>query len=108
MKQLALIVVIFSLIGCSSVTPVSRTTVVDKGGCPVTVYQTKEMAEKHGAIEELCVIEGTSSGSFNHTSETAIKKHASKACGCGATKVYVQSRAPMGGSVARVSGARGV
>ena len=90
---------------CSSVTPIpDEAWVIDYGkGCKVTVYQTEADAEDEAEIIELCVIEGTSSMSFKHTPETAIKKHAKKACKCGANKVYVQSRAPMGVGVAKAS-----
>ena len=69
----------------------------------MTIYQTEADAEKRGQINELCVIEGTSSGSFKHTPETAIRKHAKKACECNANKVYVQSRSPMDWGVAKAS-----
>ncbi|MDZ7596295.1 MAG: hypothetical protein U0932_16770 [Thiobacillus sp.] len=58
----------------------------------MTVYQTMNQALKKGQIEELCVISGTSSGSFSHTVSTAIGKHKSKACQCGASNVYIQSQ----------------
>lgn len=74
-----------------------------KKGCTVTVYQTVDQAEKEGDIEEVCIIDGTSSMSFNHTPETAVKKHANKACDCGVDKVYVASRSKMGVGVATVS-----
>lgn len=60
--------------------------------CHVTVYQTVKQAEKNGQIEEICIITGTSAGSFSHSVETAIDKNKEKACQCGATNVYVQSR----------------
>lgn len=93
------------LTGCSSVTPIAGNEwVLDYGeGCTVTVYQTEAQARAVGEIVELCVIEGTSSMSFKHTPETAIRKHAKKACGCGADKVYVASRSPMGIDVATAS-----
>ena len=74
-----------------------------KKGCTVTVYQTEDQAEKEGDLEEICIIDGTSSMSFSHTPETAIKKHAKKACDCGVDKVYVASRSKMGVGVATVS-----
>ena len=46
----------------------------------------------NGDIEELCIITGTSSGSFSHTVATAIKKHKDKACECGAENVYIQAQ----------------
>jgi hypothetical protein len=38
---------------------------VDNNGCHVTVYQTPLSAQKNGEIEELCLIEGTTSGSVD-------------------------------------------
>lgn len=104
MKKLILILA-FTLVGCSSVTPIStENEVYDYGkGCKVTVYQTEASALERGPIVEMCVIEGTSSMSFKHTTGVAIKKHAKKACECGTDKVYVQARTPMGVGVASVS-----
>ena len=65
--------------------------------CNVRVYQTYQSAIKQGPIDELCVITGTSSMSFSHTSATAIARHKDKACQCGADNVYVQSRNDAGG-----------
>lgn len=100
-----LLIAALLLTGCSSVTPIpADPVVIDYGsGCSVTVYQTEADALKHGPITEMCVIEGTSSMSFKHTTETAIQKHARKACECGARLVYVQARQPMSGGVASVS-----
>ena len=106
MKTLFLIVPLCVVVGCSSVTPIGRTYVVDKGGCSVTVYQSEEAAERNGAIEEMCVIQGTSSASgaiLHHTPEDAIRKHARKACKCGTNKVYVQSQAMSGMALASVT-----
>jgi len=72
-------------------------------GCTVTVYATEAQAKKVGELMEVCVIDGTSSGSLRHSPETAIKKHAKKACRCGINQVYVQSRSRMGWGVAKVS-----
>jgi hypothetical protein len=74
-----------------------------KKGCTVMVYQTENQARKEGDFEEICIIEGTSSPSFVHTTETAIKQHAKDACDCGANKVFVASRSKMGVGVAKVS-----
>lgn len=71
--------------------------------CPVTVYLTRQQAAAGGELEELCAISGSSSGSFSHTIQTAIDKHKGEACGCGADKVYVESRADSGLSVATVT-----
>jgi hypothetical protein len=100
-----LLIAALLLTGCSSVTPIpTDPVVIDYGsGCSVTVYQTEADALKRGPIVEMCVIEGTSSMSFKHTTETAIQKHAKKACKCGANQVYVETRSPMSVGVASVS-----
>jgi hypothetical protein len=103
MKLLLVASMIVFLGACSSVTPINQTYVVDKGDCPVTVYQSKNAAEKIGEIEELCVIEGTSSASgaiLYHRPEDAIRKHARKACECGADSFYIRSQAMSGMALA--------
>lgn len=90
---------------CSSVTPMSdsgKAAPLD-AKCPLDVYLTYQSATQSGPIEELCVVSGTSSGSFSHTVETAIEKHKHKACACGATGVYIQSSNRSGFSVAAVT-----
>ncbi|OQA30070.1 MAG: hypothetical protein BWY57_03064 [Betaproteobacteria bacterium ADurb.Bin341] len=41
--------------------------------------------------------------SFVHTVATAIEKHKNKACACGATDVYIQSRIETGWDIAQVT-----
>ena len=96
MKRFALIALLCLLSSSAfAKKPVMNNGVLDYGkGCTVTVYQTKANAEKGGEIVELCVVKGTSAPSFNHKVENAIRKHAKKACKCGADKVYVQSSKP--------------
>ena len=103
--RLLVICSLLAVAGCSSVTPIPNNEwVMDYGkGCVVTIYQTEAEAEKGGEIIELCTIDGTSSGSFKHSPETAIRKHAKKACQCEANKVYVQSRARADWGVAKAS-----
>lgn len=92
MKSLATFATIF-LTACSSVQMMDGSDGVNvSGSCAVRVFMTKGAAEKVGPIDELCIINGSSSGSFSHTVATAIEKHKGKACGCGATNVYVESR----------------
>jgi hypothetical protein len=76
---------------------------VPAGQCQVRVFLSKDQALKLGEIEELCVISGSSSGSFVHTPEVAINKHKTKACQCGGTNVYVRSESPGGLGVATAS-----
>lgn len=103
MKRLLLISLLMT--GCSAVTPIpTEPNVIDYGdGCKVTVYQTEADALKRGPIVEMCVIEGTSAWSYNHTPETAIRKHAKKACECGADKIFVQARSAAAVGVATAS-----
>lgn len=89
--------------GCSSVMTISDAEPVPSSQCRVKVFLTKDQALRKGEIEELCVISGSSSGSFVHTPEAAINKHKDKACKCGGTNVYVRSEAPSGGGVATAS-----
>jgi hypothetical protein len=102
--QLAIVGCIL-LIGCSSIESIGDSPVHSARleTCNVTVYQTYQQAIRLGPIEELCIINGTSSGGFSHTVQTAINKHKSKACRCGATNVYIQSRSDSGWDVATVS-----
>lgn len=89
--------------GCSSIDVISNDAPIPEGRCSVTVYQTRGQALKHGAIDELCIINGTSSGSFSHTISTAVQKHKDKACSCGATRVFIESRSESGWDVATVT-----
>ena len=92
-----------ALFGCSSVEIISQEAPISDDKCQVKVYQTQAQALKGGPIEELCIITGTSSGSFSHTIATAINKHKTKACGCGATNVYIESRQHTGLDLASVT-----
>jgi|GEM_PF-1926399 hypothetical protein len=89
--------VVFVIAGCSSVIMMdgSEGPMSDKS-CDVRVFQTHAQALKQGPIDELCTIEGTSAPGFDHSVPAAIAKHKDKACGCGATGVYVQSRSQPG------------
>lgn len=95
---------LIGLIGCSSVQIIDPSgSAIPTHDCQVTVYATEAQAMKQGPIEELCVINGTSSGGFRHTIAAAIEKHKSKACACGAKNVYVQSQTQSGLDVATVT-----
>lgn len=93
-RQFLILVVLAVLVGCSSVESLDGSPLMASAdNCSVTVYATLKQAELNGPIEELCVVTGTSSGSFSHTVATAVEKHKDKACQCGATNAYIQSRA---------------
>jgi hypothetical protein len=93
------------LCGCSSVQVIdgSASGSVPDDTCTVTVHQTYQQAIQGGPIEELCIINGTTSGGFSHTIPTAIKQHKNKACDCGATNVYIQSQIQSGLDVATIT-----
>jgi hypothetical protein len=92
-KSFSAIVCSAALSACSSVQMMDGTEISPSAGsCNVTVYQTRAQATKRGEIEELCIINGTSSMSFSHTVATAVEKHKGKACACGASNVYIESR----------------
>ena len=97
-------IAVLALAGCSSVQMMDGTEVErHAGSCNVTVYQTRAQATKRGEIEELCIINGTSSMSFSHTVAVAVAKHKNKACACGATNVYIESRHETGWDLATVT-----
>jgi hypothetical protein len=80
------------LAGCpATVTQLKTAEPIGEPECDVTLHSSEASAKAWGPIEELCVIDGTSSGSFTHTIETAVNKHKHRACECGATDVYIQS-----------------
>jgi len=78
--------------GCASISTLKNAESIPESQCEITVFSSFESAKAKGEIEELCIISGTSSGSFSHTVATAIEKHKRKACSCGADKVYVQAQ----------------
>lgn len=61
------------------------------GSCEVMVYQTKNQAIDSGLKREVCVVEGSSAFSFNHSIEGAIKNNIKKVCQCGVNRAYVES-----------------
>lgn len=62
-----------------------------RGGCEVSVYQTKSHAVQAGIKREVCVVEGSSAFSFDHSIDGAIKNNIGKVCSCGVKKAYVTS-----------------
>lgn len=88
-------VVASSLSACSSITAMDGSEVDASrapASCDVRVYQTYQAAIKQGPIEELCVINGSASMSFDKSVSGTINRHKTKACACGAQDVYIQSR----------------
>ena len=92
MRALLIFLVPFCFAACASVQPLGSSVAPPLGNCNVTVYSSLESAKSKGEIEELCMITGTSSGSFSHTVATAVQKHKDRACECGADNVYIQAQ----------------
>ena len=89
-----------ALVACASSVQTLVSAPAIAGTCEVAVYQTRAIALERGPIEELCVVSGSSSGSFRHDIATAINKQKDGICACGATSAYVESRSDTGLSVA--------
>lgn len=88
----SLLVTALFLTACASVQPLGDSAAQPLKNCSVKVFSSLETAKTNGDIEELCMITGTSSGSFSHTVGTAIQKHKERACECGADNVYIQAQ----------------
>ena len=85
---------LLALSGCTSITSIDGREIDPSfaQSCDVRVYQTYQSAIARGPIEELCVINGSASMSFDKSVSGTINRHKLKACACGATEVYIQSR----------------
>lgn len=92
MKIIAFLFCISFMTACASVQPLGGNTAQPLSDCRVKVFSSLESAKADGEIEELCMITGTSAGSFSHTVATAVQKHKDKACECGAGNVYIQAQ----------------
>ena len=81
------------LVGCStgSVRMIGGSSVYKSGGCEVRVFQTKAAALENGLQKEVCVVEGNSAFSFDHSIEGAVKNNIKKICSCGVNKAYIES-----------------
>lgn len=94
MIRLALIAIATCVLaGCAtgSTRMVGDTVTYTSGSCKVTVYQTRQQAVENGLSKEVCVVEGTSAPSFDHSIEGAIKNNIAKLCKCGVSKAYVST-----------------
>lgn len=81
------------LSGCAtgSVRMIGHNNTYKSGNCEVSIYQTKSKAVEGGMSREVCIIEGSSAFSFDHSIEGAIKNNIDKVCQCGVTKAYIES-----------------
>jgi hypothetical protein len=93
-RNLPLLVVLMSLLTVFNVEADSQHNMVklNSKGCEVMIYATQSAALENGEIQEVCSIDGSSSGISNPTTDKAIMNSAPAACSCGTDKVYVQSR----------------
>ncbi|ASM53903.1 hypothetical protein PNIG_a1805 [Pseudoalteromonas nigrifaciens] len=91
-NRILILIAILFIYGCSSTHIIKSETPISADKCNVKIYSSLQSAQKHGEIEELCIVTGTSSGSFSHTVGTAINKHSNKVCDCGANKAFIQAQ----------------
>jgi hypothetical protein len=78
--------------GCANMTILKKAEPLPSN-CDIRVFSSLDaLKSEEKPFEELCIITGTSSGSFSHTVATAINKHKQKACKCGANAVYLQAQ----------------
>jgi hypothetical protein len=84
--------IIFSYVsGCAtgSVRMIGDAATYKTGKCEITVYQTKSKAIENGMTKEVCIVEGSSAFSFDHSTEGAIKNNIDKICQCGVQNAYI-------------------
>lgn len=74
-----------------SVRMLDGSKIYTKGDCSVEVFHTKQSAIEAGLNKEVCVVEGSSAFSFDHSIEGAVKKNVKKVCECGVNKAYISS-----------------
>lgn len=92
-KIILMSLVFFLLAGCAtgSIRMIGANSTYTSGSCEVKLFQSKDQAIANGMTKEICVIEGSSAYSFDHSIEGAIKNNIDKVCKCGVTKAYVAS-----------------
>jgi len=85
--------IVVQLAGCAtgSVRMIGGSSTYKTDSCEVKVYQTKTSALENGLKTEVCVVEGSSAFSFDHSIEGAIKNNIKKICSCGVNKAYIES-----------------
>lgn len=92
-KLLSAFIVFSYLSGCAtgSVRMIGHAATYKSGSCEVMVYQTKSQAIENGMTKEICIVEGSSAFSFDHSIEGAIKNNINKICQCGVKNAYIES-----------------
>lgn len=93
LKLLSIAFILSYLSGCAtgSVRMIGNASTYKSGSCEVTVYQTKNQAIENGMTREVCIVEGSSAFSFDHSTEGAIKNNINKICDCGVKNAYIES-----------------
>jgi len=93
MKIVVIVSVILMMAGCAtgSVRMIGESKIYKSGSCEVKVYPTRAKAIESGLKKEVCVVEGSSAFSFDHSVDGAIKNNIKKICGCGVSKAYIDS-----------------
>jgi hypothetical protein len=91
--KLILVSMALMLAGCAtgSVRMIDGSSVYSSGNCQVEIFQAKSSALEHGLQKEVCVVEGSSAMSFDHSIVGAVKKNIKKICTCGVNKAYIES-----------------
>jgi len=92
-KYLLLIIISAFLSGCAtgSMRMIGNIETYKNGNCEIKIYQTKTQAIESGMVKEICIVEGSSAFSFDHSIEGAIKNNIKKLCACGVSKAYIES-----------------
>ena len=91
-NRILILVSALFIYGCSSTHIIKNATPISADKCNVKIHSSLQSAQKHGEMEELCIVTGTSSGSFSHTVATAINKHRNTVCDCGANHAFIQAQ----------------
>lgn len=93
LQRILFITVALLLVSCAtgSVRMIGGSSNYKSGSCEVQVFQTKSAAIENGLQKEVCVVEGSSAFSFDHSIEGAVKNNIKKVCSCGVSKAYIES-----------------
>jgi hypothetical protein len=93
MKYVAICLGVSLLAGCATgtVRMVGDTKTYENGSCKITVFQTEAEAKEFGIQREVCVVEGNSIPSFDHSLDTAIEKSMRRLCSCGVDTAFIRS-----------------
>ena len=91
------VVILVAVTGCLSACATGSVRMLEgavsykSGDCEVLVYPSKDQAIENGMTKEVCMVEGSSAFSWDHSIDGAIKNNIGKVCSCGVTKAYLVS-----------------